>query len=285
VYDAYQYEEVTEWTAEQFEALDVFVIPSGGEAGVVEFSLSEAALDALVTFTEEGGRVILLGRAQMAPEMNRIMRRFGMAFDERAIKSDNGDPYAFYADTPVSSLTPFLPAWRARLGVPLSETGEAEVLSWIDDGQETWLQGEEESEKTSATGLPVMAALHVGSGAVLAIGESNQFLNPEPIRDIHGQGLIENVIPSLVQPDQLDRLEELADESATVGGETNDSDGEGETGADEDSDGGSSAGEENEEDADTQDESIPGFGVVQTITSVIGGVVAARRIRNRSNDE
>ncbi|MFW5919204.1 MAG: hypothetical protein ACOCSF_03280 [Halanaeroarchaeum sp.] len=280
VYDEYQYEDITDWAADQLEATDLFVIPAGGEIEFVEFSLSSADLESLESYVSDGGRVVLLGRAGMGPGMNRIMRQFGMEFGEAAIKTNDGDEYAFYVDTAVSSLTPFLPKWRARLGVPIAETGEADVIGWVTDDREPWLEGEE----TSAAGLPMMAACRVGSGAVLAIGEPAQFSGAVPIRDVKGQGVIENVVPGLVRPGLLERLQEFADESTSDPDDDGTDDSPDEREPDTETTVRESTDDAESSPDDSQAVSVPGFGMVQTVGGVIAGAEVLRRRRNRSDD-
>lgn len=188
----YRFVDVTAWDEDELGEVDVFLIATGEHMEQTDFDLSPADLDALEGFVESGGSLLLLGRHGMDEDVNRIAGRFGLEYEYRPVYRDGeGDPWAFYVESPLTSITHSVPDWRARFGVTFAETGDARVLGRVASRQEATLGAG--NGGPDATGRPVLAGLRRGDGVVLASGEAEQFYGPEDGPSV----LVRNILRTL----------------------------------------------------------------------------------------
>lgn len=290
--DRFDFQDVTDWSTTKLESVDVLIILPRWDGEWVHFDLTESRLDRLEEFVSEGGSLLLLGGAGMESGVNRIAERFGFAFDDRVVvRGGEGDNYSFHVASPRTTLTPFLPRWTARFGVPLTEVGDAEVIGRVDANQgpadsntSVWLDSEGGPD---ASGLPVMAASGYGDGTVAAIGESESFLSPPDYTDAKGFGLVQSVLPTLGKLSQRQSKETDPTQTTTTSTTTKDHSPTTTTSSDSDSSGSTptegtstSTGEGSE----THSTETPGFGIVATLTA-LGSAVGYRLFRDRDIDE
>ncbi|MFW6457970.1 MAG: hypothetical protein ACOCY6_00990, partial [Halodesulfurarchaeum sp.] len=206
-FDQYEYRLIDEWSEETLSAVDILVFPPGEKGGPgYSVEVTTEDLEALDGYLQAGGNLILIGQPQFTAELNQLAEHVGFTYGDRMIRRDtDGDSYAFYVESPLSSLTAYIPLWRAKSGTTLRDIGDATVLGRITETEDpVYFNGDPDE---SPAGEPIMAGKKRGNGTVLAIAETSGFTKPQTLANVAGMGLIENIVPALTERAQQFRRE------------------------------------------------------------------------------
>lgn len=221
-FDTYHYQELTAWTTDSFEAVDVLVVPPLNAESTAQFEVASSELAALEEFVRTGGSLLLLGMGGAKAGLNRVAKRFGFEFDLRPVLREiEGDMWAHRVESPLSEITHFVPDWQARFGTVLQQVGNATVLGRIAADQKVWLHSQEPlnqrtSDEPDASGKPVMAGARVGAGHIIVSGETQQFVNPKIADGTYPGPLPQNVLETLGRMARLQRRENSSTDTTST---------------------------------------------------------------------
>lgn len=189
-FDQYEYVSLDEWTEESLSELDVLIVPPALEFEGASAGYTQADLETVQQFVENGGSLLILARGGIAPGVNTLAKQFGFRFDGSTLASTtNVDVRSI---TTASSLNRMIPFQMVHVGTTLTKVESGTVLSRIPEESQAYFDTENSDANRDAAGSPMMAAAQFGDGIVAAYGQVYDF--QKPILRVNRRDVVRNIL-------------------------------------------------------------------------------------------
>lgn len=175
-FSTYEYRPVEAMSEESLAPVDVLVVPPALTWRDAEYGYATAEVEAIRGFVEDGGSLLVLGRAGLSRDVNRLLDAFEMPVDERRIIGDRS-----HAVTELDALTIGVDAFEANYVTPLADPPEAvRVVARMPEDTTAWYhrgppQDERGEDEPSAAGAPVYGVRRWGAGLVAYLGSLDPY--------------------------------------------------------------------------------------------------------------
>jgi len=193
-FDRYQYEPVEEWSAEILSTLDLLLVPPSTDG----YGFTRAELDRVQSFVETGGRVVVLGNASVASDIDDLLGQYDLGFDGDPIvqpgpvfgrvAEEGTSLRRFDAIAEPSTLTQFAISFRSVDATPVFGGEDTQELAHVHEQRGAFVNrsgsvNERSEGDVPADGMPLLAATVTGDGYVATLGTAEHFVAPTQSRN------------------------------------------------------------------------------------------------------